>query len=296
MSLGVPAILIDPLTERGLHTAFPIQAATLPDTLAGRDVLGRGRTGSGKTLAFALPLVARLARLVPSAKSLPAQSQPGRPRGLVLAPTRELANQIHAAIAPLASAAGLNVMTIFGGVNQGPQVTRLRRGADIVVATPGRLEDLIGQGHVRLDAVAITVLDEADHMADLGFLPGITRILAATPSTDSGCCSRPPLTWRRHAGQAVPARPAGAQRDTWSHRWRDDPPRLPAARRVREEAGGAGPGRRLRGRRLLFTRTKHQARKLARELTAAGVPSVELHGNLSQNARERGLRRSPTAT
>ncbi|NMD45325.1 MAG: DEAD/DEAH box helicase, partial [Propionibacterium sp.] len=169
-SLGVPAVLLAPLSERGITAPFPIQRATLPDTLAGRDVLGRGRTGSGKTLAFALPVVARLARLVPSAASLPARTRPGAPRGLVLAPTRELANQILATIEPLAKAAGLRTMTIFGGVGQARQVQQLRAGADIVVATPGRLEDLIGQGHVRLDSVAVTVLDEADHMADLGFL------------------------------------------------------------------------------------------------------------------------------
>ena len=181
-SLGVPAALSTALAKSGISSPFPIQTATLPDTLAGRDVLGRGRTGSGKTLAFALPVVARLAQLVPSGKGIPARTLPGRPRALILAPTRELANQIHEVLQPLAAAAGLRVMTIFGGVGQAKQVDQLRRGTDIVVATPGRLEDLMGQRHVSLDGVAVTVLDEADHMADLGFLPGVTRILAATPA------------------------------------------------------------------------------------------------------------------
>ena len=290
-SLGVPTALIAPLSGRGITEPFPIQQATLPDTLAGRDVLGRGRTGSGKTLAFALPLVARLARLVPSASGIAARTRPGSPRGLVLAPTRELANQILETLEPLAKAAGLRVMTIFGGVGQGRQVQQLKAGADIVVATPGRLEDLIGQGHARLDAVAVTVLDEADHMADLGFLPAVTRILAATPSggqrllfsatLDNGIdklvnrfLSRPlvhsvdgaesPVTAMTHHVFLVPD--ASQKRAI-----------------VRELAAGTS-------RRLLFTRTKHQARRLARELTADGVPAVELHGNLSQNARERGLK------
>ncbi|MCE1175381.1 MAG: DEAD/DEAH box helicase [Propionibacteriales bacterium] len=288
-ALGVPAELTNSLFQRGIGSPFPIQQATLVDTLAGRDVLGRGRTGSGKTLAFSLPLVARLANLVPA--GLAGRARPGAPRGLVLAPTRELVNQIVATIEPLAHAAGLRVTTIFGGVNQSGQVRRLRQGVDIVVATPGRLEDLMAQGHLRLSDVAITVLDEADHMADLGFLPGVTRILAATPGNgqrllfsatlDNGVntlvkrfLSRPlehsvddassPVAAMTH--HVLLVADAGQKR-----------------RVVQELASGEG-------RRLLFTRTKHQARKLARELTADGTPAVELHGNLSQNARERGLK------
>jgi superfamily II DNA/RNA helicase len=171
--LGVREPLRRVLENQGITSPFPIQAATLPDSLAGRDVLGRGKTGSGKTLAFSIPLVSRLAD---------AKRRPSHPSGLVLAPTRELATQITAALEPLASACGLTVTTIFGGVPQGRQVTALRAGVDIVVACPGRLEDLMKQRHISLDRVEITVLDEADHMADLGFLPGVTRILAATPA------------------------------------------------------------------------------------------------------------------
>ncbi len=170
-----PCTLTRSLAAEGKFIAFPIQAATLPDTLQGRDVLGRGKTGSGKTIAFALPLVARLGESG-------AERKPRRPRALVLAPTRELATQIDAVIAPLAETYGMTTATIFGGVSQKPQEKALNRGVDIVVACPGRLEDLLKQGVLNLDSAAVTVLDEADHMADLGFLPGVTRILGQTPA------------------------------------------------------------------------------------------------------------------
>ncbi|UFU05910.1 DEAD/DEAH box helicase [Ruania halotolerans] len=281
-ALGVPASLVRSLAERGITDPFPIQTATLRDTLAGRDVLGRGRTGSGKTLAFALPMITRLS------DGRPARS--GSPRGLILAPTRELASQIAETIAPLAAAAGLRHSVIFGGVGQGKQVEALRRGVDILIACPGRLEDLKGQGHLRLDAVEITVLDEADHMADLGFLPAVKRILDATPrqghrmlfsaTLDNGVdiivkryLTNPlthsvdpassPVTAMTH--HILEVSDVGAKRDL-----------------VEQLASGAS-------RRLFFMRTKHQARKLARQLTASGIPAVDLHGNLSQGARERNL-------
>ena len=289
-SLGVPAELVAALRAGGIDRPFPIQTATLPDTLAGRDVLGRGRTGSGKTIAFALPVVARLARLVPSGESIAARTRGARPRALILAPTRELANQILATLQPLAAAAGLRTMTIFGGVGQAKQVADLRSGADIVVATPGRLEDLIGQGHVRLDAVAITVLDEADHMADLGFLPAVTRLLGATPTggqrllfsatLDRGVDTLVKRFLHRPLQHSVDAENSPVAALTHHVFLVGDAGQKRQV--VRELAGG-------NGRRLLFMRTKHQARKLARELTAAGIPAVELHGNLSQNARERAL-------
>jgi len=175
--LGLPAPIVSALADRGITTPFPIQTASLPDSLAGRDVLGRGRTGSGKTLAFSLPMVTRLAD---GARRRGAR-RPGVPRALVLCPTRELANQIDAAMAPLAEALGLRTTTIFGGVAQSRQVSALQAGVDIVIACPGRLEDLLNQRHLALDEVEITVLDEADHMADLGFLPVVTRIMDKTP-------------------------------------------------------------------------------------------------------------------
>jgi superfamily II DNA/RNA helicase len=155
-ALGVPAPLVSVLEAAGIDTPFPIQVDTLPDTLAGRDVLGRGKTGSGKTLAFSIPMAARLGTTLAGG-----QRRPGRPLGLILAPTRELATQIDAALKPLAAAYRLKTTVIFGGISQNRQVAALKEGVDIVVATPGRLEDLMGQGFLHLDAVEITVLDEA---------------------------------------------------------------------------------------------------------------------------------------
>ena len=290
-SLGVPAVLVAGLTAQGITSPYPIQAATLPDAFAGRDLLGRGRTGSGKTLAFAIPMVARLARLVPASRDLGGRSRPGHPRGLVLAPTRELAGQILATIEPLAKSTGLSVTTIYGGVNQHRQVQALRRGVDIVVATPGRLEDLMQQGHVHLDEVGVTVLDEADHMADLGFLPGVTRILAATPASgqrllfsatlDAGVDKLVRRFLDRPVTHSVDSEQSPVEAMTHHVLLVEDA--NDKREIIRVLAGG-------NARRLLFTRTKHQARKLARELTAAGVPAVELHGNLAQGARERSLK------
>ena len=171
-SLGVPAPLAAALAAAGIDAPFPIQAAVLPDALAGADILGRGRTGSGKTLGFCIPLVARLAGGHTSA---------GRPRGLVLVPTRELASQVQTVLRPLTRAASLSVATIFGGTPQRPQVAALHNRVDIIVACPGRLADLIDQGHCHLGDVEVSVVDEADHMADLGFLPAVRRLLDATP-------------------------------------------------------------------------------------------------------------------
>ena len=284
LSLGVPENLAAVLASSGKTEAFPIQRDTLPDALAGRDVLGRGRTGSGKTIAFALPLVARLSG------ASAARRTPGRPRGLVLAPTRELATQIAATIIPLADAAGLTVMTIFGGVSQKPQEQALRRGVDIVVACPGRLEDLMKQKVIDLSAVEITVLDEADHMADLGFLPGVTRILAATPQGGQRMLFSATLDRgvdvlvRRFLRDEVRHEVDGASvpQGVMTHRVFVVPAPEDKTRLVCHLASG-------RGRRILFTRTKHQAKKLAKQLTAAGIPAVDLHGNLSQNARDRNL-------
>ena len=279
--LGVPARLTEVLTGLGVETPTPIQAATLPDALAGRDVLGRGRTGSGKTYAFLLPLVARLAQ--------GRRARTRSPRGLILAPTRELVGQIDTALAPLARAAGLTTRTVFGGVGQGPQVTALRQGVDILVACPGRLEDLIGQGHCSLADVELTVLDEADHMADLGFLPVVRRLLGQTPRGGQR------LLFSATLDRAI---------DTLARQFLTDP--------VTHEADSAHAPvstmshhvlhvereHRLSilvdltsapGRTMVFTRTKHGAKALARQLNRSGVPAVELHGNLSQNARTRNL-------
>ena len=278
--LGVPSPLLKVVHGMGAERPFPIQVATMRDSLAGRDVLGRGKTGSGKTIAFAVPLVARLSS---------ARRVPGRPTGLVLVPTRELARQVADVIRPLGNALQLKVTTVFGGVGQGPQVTALRNGVDIVVACPGRLEDLIQQGHCSLGAVQVTVIDEADHMADLGFLPAVRRLLDATPKAGQRLLFSATLdnavdtVVRRylsdpvvHSVDAAAEAPAQMQH----HMLMVSAADKPAV--VRRLAGGAD-------RAVLFTRTKHGAKKLAKVLCAAGTPSVELHGNLSQGARDRNL-------
>ena len=258
---------------------FPIQAAVLPSALAGSDVLGRGRTGSGKTLAFGIPLVARLAGGYTSAS---------RPRGLVLVPTRELASQVHDVLRPLARAVGLSVGTVFGGTSQRPQVAALHRRVDIIVACPGRLADLMDQGQCHLGDVEISVVDEADHMADLGFLPIVRRLLDDTPSDGQR------MFFSATLDNAV---------DVLVRRFAEhpaeisvDPPAAPAAHvhhlltisgtdRIAVVAALAGGN----NRSLIFTRTKHGAQRLARQLAAARIPATELHGNLAQRARERNL-------
>jgi superfamily II DNA/RNA helicase len=284
-TLGVPAPLVSALAKMDRTEPFPIQADTLPDSLAGRDVLGRGKTGSGKTLAFAIPLVARLAGELAGGRR-----RSGRPLSLVLAPTRELATQIAATVEPLAAAYGMTVTTIFGGVSQNRQVAALKSGVDIIVACPGRLEDLMKQGFAHLDAIEITVLDEADHMADLGFLPVVTRILNATPQSgqrmlfsatlDNGVdklvnrfLTNPVLHSVDEANSPVAA--------MTHHVFEVDSIEEKDAL-VRALASGTG-------RRILFMRTKHHAKKLAKKLTESGIPAVDLHGNLSQPARDRNL-------
>ncbi len=282
LELGVPADLSDVLASQGITDPTPIQAATLPDSLRGRDVLGRGRTGSGKTLAFLLPLVARL-------DASRSRRTPKRPRALILAPTRELVAQIDAALAPLAAVHGLRTRTVFGGVGQHPQVQALRQGVDIVLACPGRLEDLIDQGHVDLGQVEVTILDEADHMADLGFLPAVRRILEQTPrggqrmlfsaTLDSGVnvlvkrFLDQPATHEADSAQS----PISTMDHHVLHVHRDH--------RVAVLADLASAP----GRTVVFTRTKHGAKNLARQLNSRGVPTVELHGNLAQNARTRNM-------
>jgi superfamily II DNA/RNA helicase len=281
--LGVPPRLVAALSDAGVTEAFPIQAATLPDSLAGRDVLGRGRTGSGKTYAFVLPVLALLARHA-------APRRPGRPRALILVPTRELATQVHAAMAPLAAALSLRTMTVFGGVGIHGQVRELRAGVDVLVACPGRLREHISEGNASLDAVEITVLDEADHMADLGFLPVVRWLMDRTPPKGQRLLFSATLDAavdilvRRFLTAPVIHRvdPEAAPVATMTHHFlhvrADD--RVPVLVDL-----AASPGR-----TLVFTRTKYGAKKLARQLNAAGVAAVELHGNLAQNARDRNLR------
>ncbi|POH75119.1 DEAD/DEAH box helicase [Arthrobacter glacialis] len=284
-ALGAPKEIVASLAAQGIEEAFPIQIKTLPDTLAGRDVLGRGRTGSGKTIAFAIPLVARLAE-----REAPYFRKPGRPMGLVLAPTRELATQLNNTIEPLAKAMGLNTTVIYGGVSQARQEKALRAGVDIVIACPGRLEDLMKQRIVSLESVEITVLDEADHMADLGFLPVVKRLLDTTPTQgqrmlfsatlDNGVDKIVQRYLSNQLTHSVDEPVASVS--TMEHHVLVVGDQTIKKQVIVELASGAG-------RRILFMRTKHHARKLAKTLTDAGIPAVDLHGNLSQNARDRNL-------
>ncbi len=278
--LGLPQRLADALVRSGVTTPFPIQAATVPSALGGRDILGRAATGSGKTLAFGLPLIARLQDGKAAAK---------RPRGLVLVPTRELAMQVVDALAPLAQGSGLSVRLVAGGLPINKQINALERGTDILVATPGRLVDLIERGACRLDAIELTVLDEADHMADLGFLPVVRGLLDQTPADGQRLLFS--ATLDGDVGTLVdnyltdPAvyalSTATASVDTMTHH----------VFRVRQEEKfdmTASIASR-EGRSILFVRTKHGADRVAKSLKRVGVPAGSLHGGLTQSQRTRAL-------
>jgi superfamily II DNA/RNA helicase len=269
--LGVPAPLTEALAIDGVTTPFPIQAATLPDALAGRDVLGRGRTGSGKTYAFALPLLTRLAAKRSSRR-------PGRPRALILAPTRELASQIEATIAPLAAALSLRTLTVYGGVSPKPQISGLRAGVDVLVACPGRLADHLRSGHARLDAVEITV-PVVRELLDQTPRSGQRLLFSATLDAGVDVLVRRFLTnpVTHHADASSLARIATMSHHVLHVSHGD---RLPVLVDL-----AAAPGR-----TLVFTRTKRGAKALTRRLVAAGVTAVELHGNLAQAVRSRNLR------
>jgi superfamily II DNA/RNA helicase len=287
--LGVPRALTAVLARDGITAPRPIQARTLPDALAGRDVLGQAETGSGKTLAFGLPMLTRLA----PARAVP---RPPTPRGLVLVPTRELARQVRDELTPLAAAVGLKLLAVYGGAPIRAQVQALRRGTDVVVATPGRLTDLYRQGACSLDAVAVTVLDEADHMADMGFLPQVTWLLdrvpaggqrllfSATLDNDVATIARRYLADpARHTVAQPSSTPAGMDHQFHA---------VTAAEKVAAAAKLAAGHRRV----LLFVRTKHGATRLTRQLGRAGVRAGALHGNLAQNARQRALAAFSTGT
>ena len=276
--LGLPEPLVRALAKTGVIEPFPVQAATIPDALAGRDVSGKAPTGSGKTLAFGLPLIARVDR-----------ANQHRPRALILAPTRELAEQIKQELAPLANASGRHVFAVYGGVGYGPQKGALRKGVDILVATPGRLEDLIEQGSVHLSQVDIVVVDEADRMADMGFLPAVRRILdrtsrqrqtmlfSATLDGDIAVLSRDyqrdPV---RHEAGTVEPETIDARHHFWLVQHHD---------RVQHTADLVEAA----GRSIVFTRTRHGADRLAKQLTNLKISAVAMHGGRSQSQRTRAL-------
>ncbi|WP_067541935.1 DEAD/DEAH box helicase [Nocardia crassostreae] len=299
--LGLPPVLVHALRRDGIDKPFPIQAAVIPDILAGRDVLGRAATGSGKTLAFGLPLLVRL---------FGAPSKPGKPRGLILAPTRELAIQIESALDEPALSLGLRITTAVGGLPIKNQEDRLRRGVDLLIATPGRLTDLIGRKAADLSDVLVVTVDEADHMSELGFLPQLTAVLNRVPED---------------AQQLLFSATLDETVDTLIERYLDSPVQhavtvQPGAEKPVAESPdsigdeGDSPGTSApaiehyalhvrrndkrtvvneiatrAGRTLLFVRTQYAADKLARRLRESGIPAAALHGGKSQNHRNRTL-------
>ncbi|MGW3009924.1 DEAD/DEAH box helicase [Streptomyces sp. NPDC001219] len=278
--LGLPAEVLRTLTERGVHEPFPIQAATLPNALAGRDVLGRGRTGSGKTLAFGLPLLVRTAGR---------RAEPKQPLALILVPTRELAQQVTEALAPYADALRLRMAAIVGGMSIGRQAAALRDGAEVVVATPGRLHDLIERKACGLGRVRITVLDEADQMCDMGFLPQVTEALdqvhrdgqrmlfSATLDPDVDHLVRRYL----HDPVVHSVDPSAGAVTTMDHHVLvvHGPDRYAVATEIAARDG----------RVLLFLDTKHAVDQLTRHLRASGVDATALHSGKSQPQRTRTL-------
>ncbi|MEU7951149.1 DEAD/DEAH box helicase, partial [Micromonospora chalcea] len=280
-SLGLPRQLVEALARQGITTPFEIQRATLPDSLAGRDVLGRGQTGSGKTLAFGLPVIARVADRN--------RARPLHPRALVLVPTRELAMQVNDALVPLGKSVGVFLKTAVGGVPYDRQIDALRRGVEIVVATPGRLGDLIERGVCRLDDVEITVLDEADQMADMGFLPEVTQLLSKTPADAQRLLFSATLDndvdtlVKRFMTDPVThsTAPATAAVSTMDHHLLLIPPHdkfaVAASIAARE------------GRTMLFARTQLGVDRLVEQLAAVGVRAGGLHGGKTQRMRTKTL-------
>ncbi|MET8866394.1 DEAD/DEAH box helicase [Nonomuraea sp. NPDC004580] len=278
--LGLPKPLVNGLAKLGFDSPFPIQSATIPDVLAGHDVLGRGQTGSGKTLAFGLPTMARIAGVKPA---------PGRPRAMILVPTRELALQVHDALEPLGRGLGLRMKVVVGGMSMGKQIEALRRGVDIVIATPGRLGDLIRQGECSLGDVEVSVLDEADHMCDLGFFPVVTDLLAQTPSDGQRLLFSATLDGdvdklvQRFLKNPIThsVAPATSPVDTMEHHvmqvTRDDKFDVTAEIANRE------------GRTIIFVRTQHGVDRLCKQLARVGVKAGGLHGGKRQNQRTRIL-------
>lgn len=276
--LGLPTELTSVLAGMGITEPFPIQAATIPDALEGKDVLGRGRTGSGKTLGFGLPMLTRLA----------AKRGMGV-RGLVLVPTRELAMQVADVLAPLARATGLDVTLVAGGMPYGPQLRAFERGVDVVVATPGRLVDLLDQGAASLSSVEVTVLDEADHMADLGFWPAVTRIVDETPEDGQRLLFSATLDGavdkliKRYMHDPVhhEVDPGQASVSTMRHEFWLVAPHHKNDMSNRVASRG--------GRTLVFARTQQGADRIAERLRQAGALAGSLHGGLTQGARARVL-------
>lgn len=279
--LGLPRAIVNVLGKQGITEPFPIQEAAIPDALAGKDVLGRGPTGSGKTFTFGLPMLARLAG---------APSTPGHPRGLVLAPTRELASQIRERLEDPAAALGLRVLDVVGGVNINHHIRSLASPVDLLVATPGRAEDLINQKKLSFDSVAITALDEADQMADMGFLPQVRKLLDRTPKDGQRLLFSATLDGDvekliaryMHDPVTHSTAPVQAAVDTMDH-YR----LMVGGREERNEIALQIAAR--EGKTIMFMRTKHGVDRQVKKLRRAGIHAQGLHGDKGQGARTRAL-------
>ena len=280
--LGLHDDVVRALNKRGVTTPFPIQAATIPDALAGKDVLGRGRTGSGKTLSFGLPLLTRIA-------GAEGRTKPKHPRGLILVPTRELAMQVADALEPFGSVLGLKLKVVCGGTSMSNQIYALERGVDVLVATPGRLRDLINRNTAKLDEVMVTVLDEADQMADMGFLPEVTEILDKVPSGGQSLLFSATLEneidslVKRYLKNPVTHEVDAAQGavTTMSHHILVVKPK--------DKAPITNAIAARKGRTIIFVRTQMGADRVAEQLIEAGVKADALHGGMTQGARTRVL-------
>ncbi|MGH3510160.1 MAG: DEAD/DEAH box helicase [Nocardioidaceae bacterium] len=279
--LGMSARLIEALARVEITDPTPVQSAVIPDALAGHDVLGRARTGSGKTLAFGLPIMSRLAGT---------RSRPKHPRALIIVPTRELAIQVRRSLEPLANALQVKLGTVYGGTSYEPQVKRLRNGVDIIVATPGRLQDLMDKGHLRTDDVQVTVLDEADHLCDLGFYPAVDALLRQTPeqgqrmllsATLDGDVDRLVRTHLRDP-RTHQLDPNASAILTMDHH-------VLLVDGFRQKVAAAVALVEANPRSIVFTRTREGATELRDALADGGIEAVDLHGNLSQRVRERNL-------
>jgi superfamily II DNA/RNA helicase len=277
-TLGVSADLVARLSADGIDAPFPIQALTIPDALSGRDLCGKAKTGSGKTLAFGLPLLERAGK-----------AEPRRPTGLVLVPTRELANQVFGVLEPLGRLRGREVCAVYGGVGFEPQIEALRRGADIVVGTPGRLIDLMQRGDVSFDGVEVLVLDEADRMADMGFMPQVQKILFTMKSAHQT------MLFSATLDGAVKRLVERYMDDPVYHEVASDEPTVDEMEhrflyvhdldRVKVVAAITRGAERV----LVFCNTKRAADRLVLALRREGVKSLAIHGDLRQAARERAL-------
>jgi superfamily II DNA/RNA helicase len=286
VELGLHEKVVAALAKVEITHPTPVQAAVIPDAMSNHDVLGRAQTGSGKTLAFGLPILARLAG---------AKSRPKHPRALIVVPTRELATQVRRSLEPLAFSVGLKLTTVYGGTAYDRQIKQLRGGADIVVATPGRLQDLMDKGHCLLDDVQMTVLDEADHLCDLGFFPAVNQLLKATPegsqrlllsATLDGDVDRLVRAHLRNPKLHELDPNAGAVTTMTHH--------VMVVGGFRDKVDAATAIVDGNPRSIIFTRTREGATELAEALTNGGIEAVDLHGNLSQRVRERNLHKFTT--